>query len=108
MRQSGQRISRHYYDLHSLLGSDVGTKAIVDLALGADCVDHARTFFNRPDFNLATASPGTFALRPTGSMIESLARDYENTQVMIFGDAPDFGDILSSIGQIENSLNECK
>ena len=106
LRQDGQRISRHYYDLHSLFESEIGSAAVADLALGADCGQHARTFFNRPDFDLATASPGTFSLRPVGGMIDRLARDYGNTRAMIFGDAPDFDDILLSIGQIEDSLND--
>ncbi len=105
LHQDGQRISRHYYDLHSLLNSDVGYPAVADRALGADCIEHARTFFSRPDYNLAAAAPGTFALRPVGDMIDRLARDYDNTQAMIFGDAPDFADILSSIGEIEDRLN---
>ena len=105
LRQDGQRISRHDYDLHSLLGSGVGASAIADRTLGTDCVGHARTFFNRPDFDLATASPGTFSLRPVGDMIGRLVRDYDSTRAMVFGDAPDFEDILSSIEQIENSLN---
>ncbi len=88
LRQDGHRISRHYYDLHTLLGSELGPAAIANLALGADCVEHARTFFNRPDFDLATASPGTFSLRPVGDMIDRLARDYDNTRAMIFGNAP--------------------
>lgn len=105
LRQDGQRISRHYYDLHSLLTSDVGASAVADLPLGMDCIEHARNFFNRPDYNLAAAAPGTFALRPIRDMIDRLARDYENTQAMIFGDAPDFGEILSSIAEIEDGLN---
>jgi hypothetical protein len=38
-------------------------------------------------------------------MINRLERDYHNTKAMIFGDAPDFGDILLSIGEIEDRLN---
>ena len=106
LRQDGQRVSRHYYDMHSLLGSNTGLSAIDDLSLGADCIAHAKTFFNRPDYDLGTAAPGTFSLRPVGDMVERLARDYANTQTMIFGDAPDFSDILSSIGEIEERLNE--
>jgi len=30
---------------------------------------------------------------------------YDNTRAMIFGDAPNFDDILSSIGEIEDRLN---
>lgn len=105
LRQDGQRISRHYYDLHALFGSDMGCDAVADLDLGADCIAHAKTFFNRPDYDLRTVAPGTFSLRPAGDMIERLARDYDNTRAMIFGDAPDFDDILSSIGEIEDRLN---
>ncbi len=37
-------------------------------------------------------------------MIDRLARDYDNTRAMIFGDAPNFDDILLSIGRIEDGL----
>ena len=42
LRGGGQRISRHYYDVYRLLGSDGGRAASSDLALGVDCVRHAR------------------------------------------------------------------
>ena len=57
LRGGGQRISRHYYDVYRLLESDIGRAASSDLALGVDCVRHARLFFNSPDLNLATARP---------------------------------------------------
>lgn len=103
LRQEGQRISRHYYDLHRLLASDVGD-AIDDLRLGEDCVRHARMFFNRPDFDLASATPGSFALLPSGEMLERLRRDYAAMAVMIFGDAPTFDDVMVSIGALEERL----
>lgn len=105
LRQDGQRVSRHYYDLHMLAQSDVGGSAVEDLELGSECIDHARTFFSRPDLDLASARPGTFSLRPVGEMIERLARDYENTRAMIFGNEPDFEDVLASIALIEDRLN---
>lgn len=104
LRQNGQRISRHYYDLHTLLGTEVGKGALADVALGSDCIEHARTFFNRPYYDFASAKAGSFSLR-TGEMISRLSRDYENTQAMIFGEAPAFIDILESIGRIEDVLN---
>ena len=105
LRQEGQRVSRHYYDLHCLLGSDVGTTALADRRLGADCVRHARLFFNRPDYDLASAVPGSFAIVPLGSMVDALSRDYANTTAMIFGAAPDFEAILASVGEIERIAN---
>lgn len=105
LRQEGQRVSRHYYDLHCLLGSEVGRAALADPSLGADCVRHARMFFDRPDYDLASAVPGSFAIAPTGAMIDALSRDYANTTAMIFGVAPDFQAILMSVGEIERIAN---
>lgn len=105
LRQEGQRVSRHFYDLHCLFGSDVGKQALADGALGEDCVRHARIFFNRPDYDLASAAAGSFALAPIAAMVDALERDYANTTAMIFGEAPRFEDILKSIAEIERIAN---
>ena len=84
----------------------VGAAAIADTALGADCVAHARMFFNRPDFDLASAVPGSFALAPHDAMIEQLRVDYRAMQGMIFGDPPDFEAVLDNISSLETRLNE--
>ena len=103
--QGGQRISRHYYDVYRMLGTEVGHRAISDPELGADCVRHARLFFNRPDFDLASAAPGTFALAPTSAMARALAADYRAMTPMIFGDVPDFREMLVAVEQLEERLN---
>ena len=105
LRQEGQRVSRHYYDLHCLLESGLGRAALADRDLGADCVQHARMFFDRPDYDLASAEPGRFAVAPTEAMTEALVRDYANTTPMIFGTAPAFADILASAHRIEETIN---
>lgn len=105
LRQEGERVSRHYYDLYCLLGSDAGKAALADRALGADCVRHARMFFDRPDYDLASATPGAFAIAPAGGMVDALRRDYANTMAMIFGTAPAFEDIMASAVEIERIIN---
>lgn len=104
LRQEGQRISRHHYDSHCLLTSDVAAAAD-NRALGEDCVRHARMFFDRPDFELAAARPGGFALAPDGDRVERLRRDYAAMAAMIFGSPPDFGTVLASITELEARLN---
>jgi hypothetical protein len=76
-----------------------------DRALGEDCVRHARVFFDRPDFDLATARPGSFALAPVGDMVERLRRDYIAMAAMIFGEPPSFETVLASIAELEARLN---
>lgn len=105
LRQEGQRVSRHYYDLHCLLRSEVGKPALSDRHLGVDCVRHARMFFDRPDYDLSSAAPGTFTIVPTGAMVDVLSRDYANTIAMIFGKVPAFDEILTSVDKIERVVN---
>ena len=106
LRQEGQRISRHYYDLHQLVGSQLGQAALGDLDLARDCVRHARMFFDRPDYDLASAEPGSFALAPVEGMTDALRRDYASTAGMIFGEPPAFDAILDSIKQLEAAAND--
>jgi hypothetical protein len=105
LRGGGQRVSRHYYDLHRLAAAPVGAAAIAETALGADCVAHARMFFDRPDFDLASAAPRSFALAPHDGMIEQLRVDYRAMQGMIFGNPPHFEAVLESISSLEARLN---
>lgn len=105
LRQEGNRVSRHYYDLHQMMTSQMAGGAIADLALGEDCVRHSRLFFNRPENDLDSAKSGTFALMPVGEMYDRLLVDYRAMSVMIFGEAPSFETVSSSIAQLEARLN---
>jgi hypothetical protein len=103
--RGGQRISRHYYDTDRLLNVELGRRAAVDLAMARDCAAHARMFFNRPDLDLATAQPGSFALLPHDDMMDQLRRDYAAMQVMVFGDVPTFDAVMASIARLESVVN---
>jgi hypothetical protein len=65
-------------------------------------------FFNRPDYDLVSAVTGSFALVPTAAMIDALARDYANMTPMIFGEAPQFEQILASMDEIERAVNRAR
>ncbi len=105
VRQQGNRVSRHYYDLYRLLDSEAGLNAIQNPALGIDCVRHALMFFNRPDYDLQSARKGAFVIIPTGGMVEELKRDYQAMIGMIFGEVPDFSTVLGAIEELEKRIN---
>lgn len=105
LRGDGQRISRHYYDIHQLMASETGRRALADHTLGGDCVAHAKMFFNRPAFDLDSAKPPTFTLIPERGMYEALRRDYQAMSGMIFGAAPAFGAVIESVVALEAALN---
>jgi hypothetical protein len=105
LRGGGHRVSRHYYDAHILMASEAGRSAIANPELGADCVAHARMFFDRPDFDIASATPPTFALTPEGEMYDDLRRDYAAMTGMIFGAAPAFEAVIESVAALQIALN---
>ncbi|MDE0239685.1 MAG: nucleotidyl transferase AbiEii/AbiGii toxin family protein [bacterium] len=105
LKGNGQRVSRHYYDTYQLLASEAGIRALKNRELGADCVAHARMFFNRPDFDLATAVAPTFSICPEGDMHDDLRRDYRAMAGMIFGKAPGFEAIITAVADLETALN---
>jgi hypothetical protein len=88
-----------------MLQADSGKAATKDSALGVDCVAHARIFFNRPDFYLASAQPPTFALSPDGAMVADLRQDYRAMSVMIFGELTEFDPVIEAIAALEAELN---
>jgi hypothetical protein len=106
VRQEGQRITRHYYDLHRLVESPLREHALKHLELAIDCSRHGRMFFNRPDFRLQDAVPGQFALTPPHGMLAALRRDYERMAGMIFGPVPDFDLVIRSIESFEAAANQ--
>ncbi len=105
VRQQGNRVSRHYYDLYRLFDSAEGKSALQNPPLGHDCVRHALMFFNRPDYDLQSALQGSFTIMPTAGMLDELKRDYQAMVGMIFGDVPDFSNVLNSIEALEAQIN---
>jgi hypothetical protein len=82
--------------------------------MGADCVRHARMFFNRPDFDLATAAAGTFALVPHDGMRANLEQDYRAMSQsslaplhLMLADTPwphGFGATLTNVGPLSEGF----
>lgn len=106
LRQHGHRVSRHYYDVFKLIRSPVGQQAVSDHALALDCARHALMFFNSADLDLLHARPGSFAITPTPEMVDALKRDYQAMAGMIFGEQPDFAEVIKATRQLELAINQ--
>jgi Nucleotidyl transferase AbiEii toxin, Type IV TA system len=97
LRNNGNRISRHYYDLHMLMNNAVGQNTIKDIGLGKECALHASIFFFDKDSQQNLAAEGNFLIYPSEEMIPALRRDYMQMSTMIFGKAPTFDEIIDTI-----------
>lgn len=105
LRHGGQRVSRHYYDIHRLMQcADAGTW-MANLPLAEDCARHARMFFGSPDQGLETAVAGQFTLSPPAGMMDALRKDYEAMSGMIFGPVPPLEEVLASVQTAEATIN---
>lgn len=103
--QGGQRVSRHYYDVHRFVTSDIGRAAETEITMAIDCARHARAFFGRRDQDLDSAVAGRFTLAPSPGMVEALRADYANMIGMIFGTPPDFNAVIESVTSLEGRIN---
>ena len=105
LRHGGQRVSRHYYDLHQLMQANSAHEWQSNRALAINCAHHARLFFGSADLGLDTAAPGTFTLTPCAAMREALATDYEAMAGMVFGEVPTLDAVLVTTRRIEQIAN---
>jgi hypothetical protein len=105
LRHSGQRVSRHYYDIHRLMQAQDANAWLADKALAEDCARHARMFFGSPDQGLETATSGSFTLTPAPGMMDALQRDYDAMSAMIFGSVPTLEEVLVSVKTAEDAIN---
>ena len=100
------RISRHYYDVAIMTGTDVGKSALSDTSLLADARNHNAIAFRQAWKRLEEAVPGSLRLLPQPEPLAIIERDYAEMQRMMFGDLPDFGWIMEQIGQAEAAVNK--
>lgn len=108
LRHEGQRVSRHYYDIHRLIQAAGAADWQADHRLAADCATHARLFFGSPDLGLDSAVGGTFTLTPDAAMLDALERDYVAMSGMIFGDIPPLDAVLTSVAALQEAINESR
>ena len=76
-----------------------------DLALLHTVVEFKQRFYPRGCARYDLAVPGTLQLVPSDKVLDDLEKDYRAMTTMIFGEAPDFTDILASLRQLETAIN---
>jgi predicted nucleotidyltransferase component of viral defense system len=102
-----KRYSRHYYDLYKLALSPVREAALAVIHLLPAVVQFKERFYPSEWARYDLAVPGSFKLLPSADLqITDLERDYQDMQIMLFGEAPNFISILDVLKQLENQINE--
>lgn len=99
------RYSRHYYDLAKLAASNICGEALDDMALLDDVVVFKERFYQSSWAHYQTAKPGSFRLVPNDAVLQELRKDYEAMHIMIYGDYPDFDEMIATLLDLEKTIN---
>ena len=99
------RYSRHYYDLWSMAQSPVKEGAYQELDLLRRVVAFKDRFYPAASACYELARPGTMRLMPPKDCLGLLRDDYSHMKNMIFGETPEWEEILQSISKMETEIN---
>lgn len=101
-----KRYSRHYYDLYCIAHSDNKQAAYDHPELLEKVVAFKTKFYPRKWARYDLAKPGTIKLLPPDYRLDNLREDYADMSEMMFGDYPNFNDLISSIGKLQDEINQ--
>ena len=100
------RYSRHYYDLYQMGLSPVKDEALADFDLLAEVIEFKDKFYNCPWAKYNEILTGGLHLLPNDSNSNLLVQDYKAMQGMIFGNIPDWNEILFFLQELEKKINK--
>lgn len=103
-----ERYSRHYYDLYCMAHKGVLEKALDQKELLTLVADFKQTFYPRKWAQYESARIGTLKLFPAAHSMDRLRSDYARMQSMIYGDSPDFDEMMQFLKELEVHINETK
>lgn len=104
-KATGERTSRHYYDLAMLARGGVAERALRRLDLLSAVARHKSLFFRSGWARYDEARPGALRLVPAGPRRAGLAADYARMRPMFFAEPPGFDDVVAELAQLEEAVN---
>ena len=102
------RYARHLYDVYNLGNSWVKESAFERKELLEKDVAFKQKFYYAKGAHYETATLGSIILLPGESIHKALAEDYQAMRNMIYGDIPDFEDILAFLEKLQAEIHELR
>lgn len=99
------RMSRHLYDIVSMMKAGVDDRALRDTLLYHSIVEHRRQFINLKGFDYDTLYPARLSIIPSEMVEELWRKDYEQMRMsMIYGEAPSFEEVLADLKRLQERI----
>jgi hypothetical protein len=100
-----ERMSRHLYDLSSMIGTDSETQALADNVLYETLIAHREAYHRISWMNYETLSPKTIMFIPPKGVMELYRKDYETMQEqMIYGESTPFGKMIQRLEALQDKI----
>ena len=104
-KPTGERLSRHLYDLALLADTPYGERAVRNVELLQKVAEHKIRFFPSAWANYETAKPGSLRLVPPDARLADLNADYDKMKLMIFDEPPSFASLIGRLRKLEEEIN---
>lgn len=101
-----ERYSRHYYDLYQMALSAIKKDALADFDLLSEVVERKDKLYHCAWAKYEDCLAGGLHLLPNDNNSELLEQDYKAMQGMIFGDTPEWSEILNVLQKLEKEINK--
>lgn len=102
------RMSRHLYDIAMIVKTPVVDRALADKGLFTNIVEHRRKFIGLKGFDYTTLCAEKINIIPPEAVAEKWREDYEvMSKTMMYGDHPDFDELMISIRELQQRLRMC-
>lgn len=98
------RMSRHYYDVYRMAKLGVLDRALQDPDLLDQVVTFKAKFYPQKWAHYELAKLGTLRLVPPDHNLKPLQRDYAAMAGMIYGERPEFDELMTETAKIEREL----
>lgn len=99
------RYSRHYYDLMRMSISGKREIFLERIDMLEEVVTFKKTYYPCAWASYDSAKPGALKLVPDPAGTGELEADYQQMKTMIFGEAPEFHNILALLQNLEDNIN---
>jgi len=103
-----ERYSRHYYDLYCMYKTKVKENAFLDTVLLNRVVEFKIKFYRCKWAKYEDAIIGTIKLVPDKQYIPELQEDYTRMCNMMYGDIPEYIEVMEVIQKLEFEINNIK
>ena len=105
-KSSPSRYSRHYYDLYKMGNSEIKKKSFNRAELLKDVSEFKDKFYPSAWARYDLAKIGDIRLIPSENHLLQLKKDYVAMEGMIFGDYPDWGDMIEYLKILESEIRD--